>query len=304
MITSLKCVHGPRDLLLAGLMLLASGVLAADPLPQRWISAGGALSEWVVLLGGAGHLVAVDSTSRHLPQLQQLPVVGYQRQLAAEGILALEPDLLVGSEEMGPPPVLEQLRQAGVQVEVLPASAELPVLERNLQRLGELLGAQPQAAQAARNFRARLQARQHWIVQARARQGTPGVLLLLGHAGASPLAAGGDSLGDWLIEQSGGRNLASHAGYKALSVEALVALDPDVLLVADRSLQGEAALAALLQQNPALAGLRTVREKRVLLVDPTLLTGGLGPRLLDQLAVLSAAFYPASLPDVAEARQP
>ena len=65
-----------------------------------------------------------------------------------------------------------------------------------------------------------------------------------------------------------------------------------------------AALAALLQQNPALARLRAVREKRVLLVDPTLLTGGLGPRLPDQLAVLSAAFYPASLPDVAEARQP
>jgi ABC-type hemin transport system substrate-binding protein len=39
-------------------------------------------------------------------------------------------------------------------------------------------------------------------------------------------------------------------------VEALVALDPEVLLIADRSLQGEAVRTALLQQNPALAGTR------------------------------------------------
>ncbi|MBU1859088.1 MAG: hemin ABC transporter substrate-binding protein, partial [Gammaproteobacteria bacterium] len=35
---------------------------------------------------------------------------------------------------------------------------------------------------------------------------------------------------------------------------------------------------------------------------PTLLVGGLGPRLPDRLAALSAAFYPASQPLVAEAK--
>lgn len=291
---------------LAAYSLCASVMLGtpaqADQVPaQRWISAGGALSEWVVELGGAKRLVAVDTTSRHLPQLQQLPVIGYQRQLAAEGILALAPDVLLGTEEMGPLPVLEQLRAAGVQIEVLPATAELSVLQGNLHRLGDLLGARQSAAQFAADYAARLDLQQRRIAQAAEQQAAPGVLLLLGHAGASPLAAGQESLGDWLIEQAGGHNLASHQGYKALSVEALVALDPQVLLIADRSLQGEAARAALLQQNPALASTRAVRDGRVLLVDPTLLVGGLGPRLPDQLAVLTAAFYPALPPAVAEA---
>lgn len=286
--------------LCAGL-LLGHAAYAAEAPAQRWISAGGALSEWVVELGGAQRLLAVDTTSRHLPQLQQLPVIGYQRQLAAEGILALAPDVLLGTEEMGPLPVLEQLRAAGVQIEVMPATAELSVLQSNLRRLGDLLGAPQRGAKAAAEYAERLDQQRRRTALAVQQQPAPGVLLLLGHAGASPLAAGQDSLGDWLIGQAGGRNLASHQGYKALSVEALVALDPEVLLVADRSLQGKAARAALLQQNPALAGTRAFRDGRVLLVDPTLLVGGLGPRVPDQLAVLTAAFYPALPPVVAEA---
>ncbi len=279
---------------------LAISALAAEQPAARWISAGGALSEWIVELGGADRLVAVDTTSRHLPQLQALPVIGYQRQLAAEGILALAPDVLLGTEEMGPLPVLEQLRNAGVAVEIMPATAQLGVLQANLRRMGELLGQPAHAAAVAEQYAARLQQQQSSVDKLKKLQPAPGVLLLLGHAGASPLAAGRESLGDWLIERAGGRNLAGHQGYKALSVEALVALDPEVLLVADRSVQGEAALTALLQQNPALASTRAVRDGRVLLVDPTLLVGGLGPRLPDQLAVLSAAFYPATPPAVAE----
>ncbi|WVM92296.1 hypothetical protein ULG90_22115 [Halopseudomonas pachastrellae] len=54
--------------------------------------------------------------------------MGYQRQLSAEGVLSLKPDVLLGTEEMGPPPVLAQLREAGVDVVVLSASPSLDTL--------------------------------------------------------------------------------------------------------------------------------------------------------------------------------
>ncbi|MGY2437261.1 ABC transporter substrate-binding protein, partial [Escherichia coli] len=104
------------------------------------------------------------------------------------------------------------------------------------------------------DYQARLQTQQQWVEQARRSQDTPGVLLLLGHAGGSPLVGGIDTAADWLISRAGGRNLASHSGYKALSSEALLALDPQVVVVADRALEGDAARQALLQQNPALTG--------------------------------------------------
>ena len=115
-------------------ILLGTGMAQAAELPQRWVSAGGSLSEWVVALGGESKLVGVDTTSQHPQALKQLPSVGYQRQLAAEGVLALRPDILIGTEEMGPPPVLKQLEGAGVRVETLSAKPDLEALESGLDR--------------------------------------------------------------------------------------------------------------------------------------------------------------------------
>ena len=288
--------------LCVGLLSGASAVSAAEPLPQRWVSAGGALTEWVVVLGGESKLVGVDSTSQHPASLRDLPSIGYQRQLAAEGMLTLRPDVLLGSEEMGPPPVLAQLRGAGVRIEMLSAKADLHNLQTSLQRIGVLLGDEARASREFAAYQQRLQVQADWLKQAQQTQAAPRVLLLLGNAGGNPMAAGKDTSADWLIQQAGGYNLAEHSGYKALSSEALLALDPEVVLIADRSLDGDAARQALLKQNPALAATRAAREQRLLALDPTLLVGGLGPRLPAGLAAVSAAFYPASQPLVAEAQ--
>ena len=283
----------------AALIALCAGLLLSTPtlageLPQRWVSAGGALSEWISALGGEQRLVGVDTTSQHPESLKALPSIGYQRQLSAEGILSLRPDVLVGTEEMGPPPVLAQIRKAGVRVELFSSKAELAAVDENLKHLGVLLGSEQQAATLASDYHRQLQGLQDKIKQAQASQKAPGVLLLVGHAGAKPLIAGLGTSGDWLLRQAGARNLADHQGYKNFSVEALAALDPDVVVFSDRALAGEAALQALIKENPALAGSRAVRDKRLLSLDPTLLVGGLGPRLPATLHELAASFYPAA----------
>jgi iron complex transport system substrate-binding protein len=119
------------------------------------------------------------------------------------------------------------------------------------------------------------------------------VLLLLGHAGGKPLIAGKDTAADWLLQQAGGHNLATHTGYKPFSVESLASLDPEVLVFADRALTGEAAKAALFKENPILNSSRAAKTGRVLELDPTLLVGGLGPRLPAALKTLTDGFYPA-----------
>lgn len=274
------------------LLVLVSAAAQGESLPQRWISAGGSLTEWVVALGGEPRLVGVDTTSQHPTSVQALPSIGYQRQLAAEGILALKPEILIGTEEMGPPTVLAQLRGAGVEVTTLSAAADLQALSRNLKELGRLLDEPARAAQLLEAYQQRLNDQREWITKAQTTQAAPGVLLLLGQGGGNLLVGGQDTSADWLIDQAGGRNLASHSGFKPLSSEALAALDPQVLIITDRSLKGDAMREALLARHPALASLRAVRESRIYSLDPTLLVGGLGPRLPAELAALSAAFYP------------
>lgn len=287
-------IRRPAAMLALCAALVASTQALAAELPQRWVSAGGALSEWISELGGQPRLVGVDTTSQHPEALKALPSIGYQRQLSAEGILSLRPDVLVGTEEMGPPPVLAQIRNAGVRVELFSSQADLAAVDANLKHLGTLLGAEQKAAQLAAGYHQQLEALQVQIKQAQASHKAPGVLLLVGHAGAKPLIAGQGTAGDWLLRQAGARNLAEHQGYKNFSNEALAALDPDVVVFSDRALAGEQALQALLKENPALAASRAVRDKRLLSLDPTLLVGGLGPRLPMALQDLASAFYPAA----------
>jgi len=274
--------------------LLASLQAIAADLPQRWVSAGGALSEWVSALGGEPKLVGVDTTSQHPQSLRKLPSIGYQRSLSAEGILSLRPDILIGSEEMGPPPVIAQVKSAKVRVELFSAQPDLPTLEKNLTHLGQLLGAQAQAAQLLESYQQQLTAQKARVAELQAKQKAPGVLVLIGHAGGKPLIAGKDTAADWLLQQAGGHNLATHTGYKPFSVESLAGLDPEVLVFADRALSGEAAKAALFKENPILNSSRAAKAGRVLELDPTLLVGGLGPRLPAALKGLSDGFYPSA----------
>jgi len=285
----------PAAMLALCAALVASTQALAAELPQRWVSAGGALSEWISQLGGEPRLVGVDTTSQHPESLKALPSIGYQRQLSAEGILSLRPDVLVGTEEMGPPPVLAQIRSAGVRVELFSSQADLAAVDANLKHLGKLLRAEQKAAQLASGYQQQVEALQVQVKQAQASHKAPGVLLLVGHAGAKPLIAGQGTAGDWLLRQAGARNLAEHQGYKNFSNEALAALDPDVLVFSDRALAGDQALQALLKENPALAASRAVRDQRLVALDPTLLVGGLGPRLPAALQDLAATFYPASI---------
>jgi len=273
--------------------LLVNHGAQASELPQRWVSAGGALSEWVTALGGESKLVGVDTTSQHPESLKALPSIGYQRQLSAEGILSLRPQVLVGTEEMGPPPVLAQIRGAGVQVEMFSAEPDLPSLKGTLDHLGKLLGSEAKANELFAGYAQALDQQKAWVAKVQATQKSPGVLLLLGHAGGKPLIAGKDTAADWMLQHAGGHNLATHTGYKPFSVESLAGLSPDVLVFADRALTGDAARAALFKENPILAATPAAKSGRVFELDPTLLVGGLGPRLPQSLVKLSQGFYPS-----------
>jgi len=277
-------------LVFAALYLVTAS--AEESLPQRWVSAGSALSEWIAALGKQHLLVGVDSTSQFPESLTKLASIGYQRQLSAEGILSLKADILVGTEEMGPPPVLLQLKAAGLRIETFSAKPDLNALEDTLTRLGELLGQEAKAAEELNHYRlklAELRAQIREIEQdGRAK---PKVLLLLSHAGTRPMAAGTETAADWLIKQAGGENLATHQGYKAISSEALLAMNPDVLIFTDRNLPSADAIQAVLAQDPALAASGAAKNGRVLSLEPTLLVGGLGPRLPDELVRLMQAFY-------------
>ncbi|MDP9374432.1 MAG: cobalamin-binding protein [Chloroflexota bacterium] len=109
-----------------------------------------------------------------------------------------------------------------------------------------------------------------------------------------PMAAG-----NWmpeLVEAAGGVNLCGEAGEHSpwMRPEALVALDPDVIVVLPCGFD----IARTRAELPALAGqpwwphLRAVRAGRVFLTDGNQYFNRPGPRLVESLEILAEIFHP------------
>ena len=106
---------------------------------ERLVVAGGALTEIVAALGAGDRIVGVDDTSLHPPALvRSLPKIGYLRTLAAEGILSLDPSLVIATDQAGPPPVIGQLRAVGTKLLIVPEGKRLDAALEMIACLGAL----------------------------------------------------------------------------------------------------------------------------------------------------------------------
>ena len=111
----------------------------------------GDVAETVVTLGLGARLVGVDTSATYPEKLvARVPKIGYQRTLAAEGILSLRPTLVVGTPGAGPPTTIAQLRSAGVTVVIIPEYKGLDAGPRKLRALGRALGVPKRGERLAR----------------------------------------------------------------------------------------------------------------------------------------------------------
>lgn len=273
--------------LLACVFLLSAG-MALPAQAGGLVSLGGPLTEIVVALGEEERLVAVDSTSRHPAHLQDLPNVGYVRQLSAEAILSTAPDLVLVAPDAGPPAALEQLEAAGVTLVRVPDDPTPEGLAEKIRTVALALGRDAEGERLAREKQEELRTLQEEL----ARTGPkPGVLFLLSVGRGAPLAAGSGTTVHALIEMAGGTNvLGDLTGYKPLNPEAASGLDPEVVAVTADTLEalgGEAALFG----RPELASTQAARDRRLAVLDPLLLLG-LGPRSSQAVRDLAAVLHP------------
>lgn len=263
----------PRFLLVL-LALLVGTVPAHADAPKRLVAVGGAVTEIVYALGAEDLIAGCDTTSYFPPAAEKLPKVGYMRALSAEGILSLDPDLLILTEDAGPPAVLRQVTAAGVPLLQLKSGRSIADVKENIGLLAKAIGREPQAAALL----AAMQRDAAALAREVAGSGAPPrVLFILQHGGGAPLVAGAGTAADSIIRLSGAENaVTGYSGYKPLTPEAAVALEPDAILITDQGLRQAGGKEALLRV-PGLALTPAARNGRVHAMDSLLLLG-FGPR--------------------------
>ncbi len=254
----------------------------ADGVPQRVITVGAPATEIVFALGAGDTVIATDTTSTRPEPVPTLPKVGYMRNLAAEGIIGLKPDLIVGVEKSGPDVVLGELRDLGIPIVILPSLAKMENLPDAISMVGNALG----RATAAKDLSDRVQAD---IAQLHNRKDAdrPSIVFLMAVGHGKPMSAGRETTADEIISMIGGINsMAGFDGFKPVSPEIIAADAADYVLVTQSTLEQLGGIDGL-QAHPILGLNKAVANGRVLTISASTILG-FGPSSATEIRELAA----------------
>lgn len=245
-------------------LLVALAAVGSSHAQERIVSLGGDITEILFAVGAGQDIVATDDASLFPQEAASLPKVGYVRRLSAEGVLSVEPDLIIISGAAGPATALQQIQASGVRIISLePDYTAAGILEK-IDRVATAVS----RAEEGRALQATVEADIAAAERAVALLGRqPKMLFFAATTDGAPRAAGEQTAAHGVIEMLGGVNVfTGQTGYKTLSLEAAVAADPDVILLMPHHADRVGGMEQV-RHHPALSLTSAAREGHIIGVD-------------------------------------
>jgi iron complex transport system substrate-binding protein len=257
---------------------------------SRIIPLNGDIAEVVYALGLGENVVGTDTSATYPEAAKAKQKIGYQRTLSAEGILSLNPTLIIGNENAGPPEVIEQIKAIGVPVVIIRSTTSLDDVGTKIRTVARALGVPVRGEELAKTTASEIKAAKDLAAKATTK---PKVMFLYLRGATVQHIMGKGSGADSLIVTAAGADVGADAGIqgsKPITPEALVAAQPDVFLVLTAGLQSVGGVDGL-AQIPGIAQTPAGQNKRVIDMDDQYLLG-LGPRAGQALMELVKKLHP------------
>jgi iron complex transport system substrate-binding protein len=260
-----------------------------DKVPQRIVSLAPNNTEILFALGLGDKVVAVTDYDDYPPEVKNITSIGGFSTPDIEKIISLAPDLIL-ADSIQKVEVIPQLEAKGLTVFGTDPKNLSEVLQA-ITIVGDITGAQ----EAATSLVSQMQS--HIDTIANKTKGLtieqkPRVYYVVWH---DPLmVAGSATLEDELISLAGGINIAGNRGsYYDISLEAVLAADPDVIIVSS-DMATEDTLKFIMSES-RLAETSARQNNRVYGVD-TDLSGRAGPRIVMGLQRFAECIHPELFP--------
>jgi iron complex transport system substrate-binding protein len=232
---------------------------------QRIVSLNGTLSEILCALGAESQIVGVDITSNYPVALKSKTQVGHNRNISAEGVLSLQPTLVISFDNQLNPTLLEQLKAAKVKTVILKQVLTVQGTRNLVGEVATAIGVPAKATAVQQVFDKQMAAIKTTALHKK-------VLFIYARGAGAMSVAGTNTSIDKMITLAGAENAMTFADFKPLSSEALVAANPDIILLFDSGLGSIGGAEGLLKM-PGVAQTNAGKNKKIVTMDGELLSG-------------------------------
>ncbi|MDQ3277891.1 MAG: ABC transporter substrate-binding protein [Bacteroidota bacterium] len=223
------------------------------------------LTEMMFALGKGQNLVAVDLSSTYPDSARLLPKVGYHRALNPEGIIAVDPDLVIHSNDIGPENVLPQITKAGLQVKAFGGANTIGSAKLLLKELGAFFKEENRADFIIQKMEAGMTKAADRLKSLAI---TDSLKVMIIHFGLRNnnyfVMSGRNGAGDKMIRLAGCTPATFDGkGARELSAEAVALANPDVIIATDYGYDKMGSMAKFISGVPGVALTNAGKNRRV-----------------------------------------
>ena len=260
---------------------------------QRIVSLSKHLTEMVFALGKGHDLVAVDLSSTYPDSAKLLKTVGYHRALSPESIIAMNPELVIHSNDIGPENVLPQITNAGLNIKAFGGANTIDSAKLLLKDLGNFFGEDAKADSIIKKMDNDI------AIAADSLKGlnlvdTPKVMII--HFGRANnvyfVMSGRNGVGDKMIKMAGGKTAIYDAkGARQISAEAVATANPDIIIATDFGFDQMGSMDKFIDGVPGVALTNAGKNKRIVRFEEHDLVY-FGPRSGENILKLMKLLHP------------
>lgn len=206
-------------------------VLELSKTPQRIVSMGPNITDILFKLGAGARVVGRTDYCDFPAEAAGIPSVGTIYTPDVEAILALQPDLVIGSAHFTED-TEKQLTDLGIPVAVLYDGADMNGVYEIIRALGELTGLKEAGEALATETQKTIDDTiAHYAAEEYADVEAPTVYYVVGYGEWGDYTAGGQTFIGQLLSAAGGNNVAQDIDGWTIDHEALIEADPQIIVI-------------------------------------------------------------------------
>lgn len=267
----------------------ASSISMTDPTGEiasssRIIALANGSAEIIDALGFKSLIVGRDIASTD-ESLKEIPVVSSGHQVVAEKIIALQPDLVIIDESVGPQEAIATVRKAGIRVELIKEVWNVGDITKKVSVIAQLLELPLTGKALSDAITSKISEVGQRVTS------SPRIAFLYLRGGSSIYLLGGKGSGaDSMLSALGAVDVGaaiSGVPFAPFTAESFAVEDPEILLVMSKGLESVGGVDGLVSL-PGVAQTTAGKNRAVIAIDDSLLLS-FGPRTPDLLLKIAEA---------------